>query len=57
MTEEVERCENCEKDIPAAKIATHFGYCRRNIIKCKICGETYDKNFYEEHEEESHATK
>lgn len=47
--EETEQCSNCKKDIPISKSPTHQGYCRRNIIKCTICQEMYDKNFLEEH--------
>lgn len=43
------------KDFPESKIATHFGYCRRNIKKCLICLEMFDINFKEEHEEEFHS--
>lgn len=35
-------------------MATHFGYCRRNIKKCGECGEMYDINNKEEHDEEFH---
>lgn len=54
MSEEMEQCDNCLKMFPEEKIATHFGYCRRNIKKCEKCGEMYDINFVDEHEEEFH---
>ena len=50
----MEQCENCLKMVPESKYATHFGYCRRNIKKCEKCGEMYDINSLEEHEEEFH---
>lgn len=51
MSEEMEKCDNCLKMFPEAKIATHFGYCRRNIKRCDQCGEMYDINYADEHEE------
>ena len=42
------------KMLPAAKMATHFGYCRRNVKRCRDCGEMYDINCEEEHQEEFH---
>lgn len=50
----LERCDNCLKEFPESKIATHFGYCRRNIKKCPVCQEMFDINFKEDHEEEFH---
>ena len=35
-------------------MATHYGYCRRNIKKCPVCQEMFDINFKDEHEEEFH---
>lgn len=49
--ETMERCDNCLKEYPESKMATHFGYCRRNIKKCPTCHEMYDINFQEEHDE------
>lgn len=54
MSEPEEECDNCHKMFPESKIPTHFGYCRRNIKKCAKCGEMYDINFQEEHEEDFH---
>lgn len=51
MTEPMERCDNCLKEFPESKVATHFGYCRRNIKRCDQCGEMFDINYKEEHEE------
>lgn len=47
----MERCDNCLKEFPESKVATHFGYCRRNIKRCDQCGEMFDINYKEEHEE------
>ena len=54
MDEEMEKCDNCGKSMPSAKMGTHFGYCRRNVKKCQLCGQMYDINFQEDHEEEFH---
>lgn len=54
MIENNEQCENCLKEIPESKIATHFAYCRRNMKKCEKCSNMFDINYPSDHEEEFH---
>jgi hypothetical protein len=41
--------------IDSAKLALHEAYCRRNIIRCKICDEPVEKSSIEEHDQEFHV--
>mmetsp|Transcript_50417 Transcript_50417/g.100295 ORF Transcript_50417/g.100295 Transcript_50417/m.100295 type:complete len:440 (-) Transcript_50417:48-1367(-) len=37
--EEVSRCPNCDKDIPAGNIISHNLYCYSNNFRCTVCDE------------------
>ncbi|CAK76787.1 unnamed protein product (macronuclear) [Paramecium tetraurelia] len=47
-------CSNCKQPIAESKHMLHETYCLRNNIKCQKCGQFYDKNDPESHEEEYH---
>lgn len=49
MSEPTEHCENCRREFPASKVHSHYAYCRRNIRKCRDCGEFIDISEEEEH--------
>ncbi|CAD8069205.1 unnamed protein product [Paramecium primaurelia] len=47
-------CSNCKQPIAESKHMLHETYCLRNNIKCLKCGQFYDKNDPDSHEEEYH---
>ncbi|CAD8092160.1 unnamed protein product [Paramecium sonneborni] len=47
-------CSNCRQQIAESKHMLHEIYCLRNNIKCQKCGQFYDKNDPESHEDEYH---
>ncbi|KAM3146371.1 hypothetical protein pb186bvf_001340 [Paramecium bursaria] len=55
MSEPVEKCSNCGILIAESKHALHEVYCLRNNVKCQRCGQFYDKNDLEGHDEEFHT--
>ncbi|CAD8086923.1 unnamed protein product [Paramecium sonneborni] len=54
MNEITIQCSNCRQPIAESKHMLHETYCLRNNIKCLKCGQFYDKNDPESHEEEYH---
>ncbi|CAD8098624.1 unnamed protein product [Paramecium sonneborni] len=49
------KCQYCKKNIDSEKLMLHEMYCERNCIKCDRCGNLYDQNDPESHEEEFHT--
>ncbi|CAK85994.1 unnamed protein product (macronuclear) [Paramecium tetraurelia] len=47
-------CSNCNQLIEETKLVLHETYCIRFNIKCDRCGQYYDKNDPESHEEDYH---
>ena len=54
LDELMESCENCCREFPESKMATHFRYCRLNFIRCAECSQMYDRHLEEEHQDEYH---
>ena len=54
MSEQMSSCENCGREFPETKVHSHYAYCRRNIRKCRECGEFIDINEEEEHIQQTH---
>ena len=45
----MQRCPNCQKEIPQNKFIIHSLSCLRHSYKCKKCGELINDEIYEEH--------
>ncbi|CAD8084682.1 unnamed protein product [Paramecium primaurelia] len=54
MNENCSPCSNCNQLIADTKLILHETYCIRYNIKCERCGQYYDKNDPESHEEDYH---
>ncbi|CAD8181257.1 unnamed protein product [Paramecium octaurelia] len=54
MNENCSPCSNCNQLIEDTKLVLHETYCIRFNIKCDRCGQYYDKNDPESHEEDYH---
>ena len=54
MSQQTQKCSNCRAQIAESVYALHEIYCARNNVECKRCGQFYDKNDPESHEEEFH---
>lgn len=49
-------CGHCRQPIPAANLATHEAFCRRNNAVCPDCGEVVRRDELDAHHAEVHAT-
>ncbi|CAD8183113.1 unnamed protein product [Paramecium pentaurelia] len=47
-------CKFCRKYVEENKLQLHEIYCEKYFIKCNRCGQLYDKNDQESHDEEFH---
>ncbi|CAK94655.1 unnamed protein product (macronuclear) [Paramecium tetraurelia] len=54
MSQQTSKCSNCRAQIAETVFALHEIYCIRNNIECKRCGQFFDKNDPQSHEEEFH---
>lgn len=49
------QCQNCGQNINLASFLMHEAFCLKNIIKCKLCNNPYDKNLKDAHFDEFHS--